>query len=185
MAFVGHYEAQHEWERYKPTETMWVSAEIWDDSAKLYRSQIKKGGNVKCVGHLISNKWTDKNSGEERKQFRFRISRILSEKEFVDITNLLESDSTTNSRTLSTEDDSSFSTEMSGGNSIQSSTQHRTTLPSSALQKKQFSSLTKDAAISSRSTDSGASRSHYSSSQSYPTWDTLEKIPNNSNDFWQ
>jgi Single-strand binding protein family len=29
LATVGHFEMVHDWEKYKPTETMWLSAEAW------------------------------------------------------------------------------------------------------------------------------------------------------------
>jgi single-stranded DNA-binding protein len=93
MAFIGHFTAAHDWERLKPTETMWISCEVWDDMATNNKAHFHRGGRIKSVGNLISNKWVDKNTGEERKQFRYRISKILTDSEFYEVTKLLDLDS--------------------------------------------------------------------------------------------
>lgn len=93
MAFVGHFTAAHDWERLKPTETMWISCEVWDDVATKHKATIRRGSHFKSVGNLISNKWLDKSTGEERKQFRYRISKILTDSEFYEVTRLLAVDS--------------------------------------------------------------------------------------------
>lgn len=58
---------------------MWVSVELWDNEAKAQFSNIQKGQKLNGIGYLIFNKWTDKNSGEERKQFRLRLTKIVSD----------------------------------------------------------------------------------------------------------
>lgn len=85
LAVVGHFKAIHEMEAYKPTETMWLSTEVWDGVAKAAYPNIKKGSVVRGVGHLIHNKWVDKNSGEERKMFKVRMTKLLNSDEFNDI----------------------------------------------------------------------------------------------------
>ena len=79
VAIVGHYDAFHEWEKYKPTETMWFSCEAWDNDAKLGLNDgiIRKGGKLAALGTLIQNKWVDKTTGDDRKNFKFRILKFL------------------------------------------------------------------------------------------------------------
>lgn len=53
LAVVGHFKAIHDWERYKPTETMWVNAEIWDEEAKSNLMNIRKGTSFGGIGLVI------------------------------------------------------------------------------------------------------------------------------------
>jgi single-stranded DNA-binding protein len=80
LATVGHFDAQHEWERFKPTETMWLSSEIWDEEAKdaLNNGILRKGAKLAGMGTLIYNKWQDKMTGEDRKVLKTRILQILN-----------------------------------------------------------------------------------------------------------
>lgn len=110
MAFVGHFTAAHDWERLKPTETMWISCEVWDDMATKNKDLFRRGSHFKSVGNLISNKWVDKSTGEERKQFRYRISKILTDSEFYEVTKLLDLDSS---------EESSLDTRSGSGSSWQ------------------------------------------------------------------
>ena len=79
LATTGHFTAQHEWERYKPTDTMWLSSEIWDEEAKrgLNEGIIRKGAKFAGMGTLIFNKWQDKMTGEDRKILKCRILNIM------------------------------------------------------------------------------------------------------------
>jgi single-stranded DNA-binding protein len=81
IALVGHFKAAHPAEKFKPTETMWLSCEMWDDIARTNNQVTRRGARINAVGTLISSKWVDKNSGEERKQFRFRISKLVKDEE--------------------------------------------------------------------------------------------------------
>ena len=92
MAVVGHYTPVHEWERFKPTETMWINSEIWDDLAKEQIGNIRKGSKFSGIGKLIFNKWTDKISGEERKIFKSRILKVMQQDELASITESMELD---------------------------------------------------------------------------------------------
>ena len=81
LAVVGHFNPVHEWERYKPTETMWMGAEIWDDMARKHQTMITKGTPISALGYMIHNKWQDKVTGEDRKTFKLRITHILDGEE--------------------------------------------------------------------------------------------------------
>ena len=78
LAVQGHFLPQHSWEEFKPTETMWVNTEVWDDQAKKNAESFSKGSPLNAVGILIFNKWTDKTTGEDRKQFKVRITNVIS-----------------------------------------------------------------------------------------------------------
>jgi single-stranded DNA-binding protein len=56
---------------------MWMSTEVWDDEARMSIQQIRKGSPIAGIGYLIFNRWTDKNTGEERKQFKLRITKLM------------------------------------------------------------------------------------------------------------
>lgn len=77
MAVTGHFEAVHDWEKYKPAETMWLNCEVWDEEAKHQQQYLRKGVPVSALAYMIFNKWTDKTTGEEKKQYKIRITNIL------------------------------------------------------------------------------------------------------------
>lgn len=79
IATVGHFDVVHDWEMYKPTETMWLATEVWDDLAKegVNNGIIRKGGKFSGMGTLIFNKWNDKSTGEERKLNKVRILEFM------------------------------------------------------------------------------------------------------------
>ena len=77
LAVVGHYLPVHDWEKFKPTETMWISCEVWDEEAKQNHPILQKGSQIGGMGALILNKWVDKQSGEDRKMLKFRILQLM------------------------------------------------------------------------------------------------------------
>ena len=81
LAVVGHFQPLHSWEEYKPTETMWTNIEVWDDVARAHQTKLTKGSPLSGLGTLILNKWTDKNTGEERKQLKVRLTNVLGNEE--------------------------------------------------------------------------------------------------------
>eukprot|EP01032_Pedospumella_encystans_P022954 gene22954-25999_t len=90
LAVVGHFRPIHQQEQLKAAETMWLSMEMWDDLAKQYYANIKKGRPVRGVGYVIQNKWTDKDTGEERKMYKVRITKMMAAEEFDKVSELLE-----------------------------------------------------------------------------------------------
>ena len=102
LAVVGHYESVHDWEKPKVRktcfdylalliicdskslfyqqilETMWLNVEVWDEVAKNNSQKFRKGATLYGLGTLISSKWIDKTTGEERKQFKHRLLKIMS-----------------------------------------------------------------------------------------------------------
>ena len=71
----------------KHAETMWINVEVWDDVAKNNVRSFRKGAALNGLGTLLIQKWTDKASGEERKQFKHRLLKIMTPAEM----NLFES----------------------------------------------------------------------------------------------
>jgi single-stranded DNA-binding protein len=63
---------------------------MFDDAAKAALPELRKGSEVFLVGNLIHNKWVDKASGEERKQFRMRAGKLLSKEEFNSVQDIFE-----------------------------------------------------------------------------------------------
>lgn len=80
IAVQGHFQPVHDWEKTKNTETMWISAEAWDDEAKKVQA-YSKGSKFAGMGTLLFNKWKDKVTGEERKMFKMRVLKVMSEEE--------------------------------------------------------------------------------------------------------
>ena len=62
-------------------ETMWVNVEVWDEVAKSNSENFRKGATLHGLGTLIFSKWIDKTTGEERKQFKHRLLKILTAEE--------------------------------------------------------------------------------------------------------
>lgn len=85
LAVTGHFAPMHDWELYKPTETMWLSSEVWDTQAKNNQANFKKGAPVCGIGYLIFNTWKDKVTGEDRKLFKMRFTNILTPEEMDEI----------------------------------------------------------------------------------------------------
>ena len=62
----------------KHAETMWINVEVWDDVAKTNAKDFRKGSTLNGLGTLLILKWTDKDSGEERKQFKYRLLKVMT-----------------------------------------------------------------------------------------------------------
>lgn len=67
--------------REQMLETMWVNVEVWDEVAKSNSRKFRKGATLHGLGTLIFSKWIDKGTGEERKQFKHRLLKIMSAEE--------------------------------------------------------------------------------------------------------
>jgi single-stranded DNA-binding protein len=68
---------------------MWLPCEVFNDLARDNIELLKKGLRIHVMGTLLFNKWIDKNTGEDRKQFRFRIQRFIPESQFLQISQIL------------------------------------------------------------------------------------------------
>ena len=60
---------------------MWIGVEAWDETAKGIYLDYSKGSKLAGVGLLLHNKWKDKATGEDRKQFKLRLTKVVSEDE--------------------------------------------------------------------------------------------------------
>ncbi len=67
-----------------------MSMEMWDDLAKKNYANIKKGRPVRGLGYVIQNKWTDKDTGEERKMYKVRITKMMAAEDFDKVSELFE-----------------------------------------------------------------------------------------------
>lgn len=115
LAVVGHFKAIHELEYFKPAEAMWISVELWDELARQNAVQYTKGSMIYGVGYMVQNKWIDKLSGEERKMYKMRLTKTMSNEEFSHVTSIFEDtvkDSEHNERSrVIADSDSAFSVE--------------------------------------------------------------------------
>jgi single-stranded DNA-binding protein len=68
---------------------MWLPCEVFNDLARDNIELLKKGLRIHVMGTLLFNKWIDKSTGEDRKQFRFRIQRFIPESQFLQISQIL------------------------------------------------------------------------------------------------
>lgn len=89
LALTGHFSALHERERYSPTETSWIPSEVWDDIAKYNHKLLQKGARLQAVGVLKTDRWVDKGSGEERRKNIMRITKLLTDEEFLQLADIL------------------------------------------------------------------------------------------------
>lgn len=89
LALTGHFSALHERERYSPTETSWIPSEVWDDTAKYNHKLLQKGARLQAVGVLKTDRWVDKTSGEERRKNIMRITKLLTDVEFLQLAAIL------------------------------------------------------------------------------------------------
>jgi single-strand DNA-binding protein len=56
--------------RKRDSEPLWVKVEIWGKPAQVAADYVKKGGLVGVSGEIDLDVWTDRNTGEERKQLK-------------------------------------------------------------------------------------------------------------------
>lgn len=110
LAVVGHFAAVHEWEKFKPTETMWIQVEVWDELAKKNFELLQKGRRVSGIGALIHQKWIDKSTGDERKQFKLRLLKLIPSSELTELMDTV--DDTKAFPQLSMAESSSFSSDL-------------------------------------------------------------------------
>lgn len=89
LALTGHFSALHEREKYSPTETSWIPSEVWDDVAKYNHRLLQKGARLHAVGVLKTDRWVDKGSGEERRKNIMRITKLLTDEEFLQLAGML------------------------------------------------------------------------------------------------
>ena len=92
LAVVGHFSPIHDWERLRPSETMWIGVEAWDELAKGVSLNYTKGSKLAGVALLLHNKWKDKVTGEDRKQFKLRLTKVMSEEDLREMVGDLELD---------------------------------------------------------------------------------------------
>ncbi|MBC8162297.1 MAG: single-stranded DNA-binding protein [Roseiflexaceae bacterium] len=58
-------------------ETDWLPVEVWDRTAELCGQYLHKGSRVRVAGHLESQSWEDKKTGERRFKLLVRAEDVL------------------------------------------------------------------------------------------------------------
>ncbi len=62
----------------------WFDLEIWDKTAEIAKSYVRKGSLIGISGSLKFNRWTDRNTGDERQKpvvFVDRLELLSSRKD--------------------------------------------------------------------------------------------------------
>ena len=62
--------------RSRNEEPDWFNLEIWGKQAQVAADYVKKGSLIGIVGSLKLDKWTDRNTGEERTKPVVRVDRL-------------------------------------------------------------------------------------------------------------
>lgn len=69
---------------------MWLPCEIIDDSALKFKHLIVKGSQITCIGSVVTSKWIDKNTNEERKKFLMKVENILTQDQFQNVLSTIQ-----------------------------------------------------------------------------------------------
>lgn len=54
----------------------WFDLQIWGKTAQVAIDYVKKGSQIAVTGRLITERWTDRNTGERRKKFVVSVERL-------------------------------------------------------------------------------------------------------------
>jgi single-strand DNA-binding protein len=57
-------------------ETEWFSLSIWGKQAQVAADYVRKGGLIAVTGTVITDKWTDKKTGEEKSRMKVNVSDL-------------------------------------------------------------------------------------------------------------
>lgn len=55
---------------------LWFNLEVWGKQAQVAADYVRKGSLIGVVGSLKEDKWTDRQSGEERKKLVVNVQRL-------------------------------------------------------------------------------------------------------------
>lgn len=58
-------------------EVCYIDASVWNQEARLAEKYLKKGSAVTIDGALKQEKWTDRNTGQERSKHVLQVSNIM------------------------------------------------------------------------------------------------------------
>jgi single-strand DNA-binding protein len=62
---------------YRPEDDFWVNLKAWGKQAELIANYVKKGSRIIVSARMGEEKWTDRESGKERKKSAFTINDIM------------------------------------------------------------------------------------------------------------
>jgi len=62
--------------RSRDDEPDWFNLEIWGKQAQVAADYVKKGSQLGIIGSFKLDRWTDRNSGEERSKPVVRVDRL-------------------------------------------------------------------------------------------------------------
>lgn len=61
---------------YKSDTPLWFDLELWSNMAQVAANHVKKGSTIGVSGELVFDRWTDRNTGEERYKPIIRCSNL-------------------------------------------------------------------------------------------------------------
>ena len=62
--------------RSRDDEPAWFNLEIWGKQAQVAADYVKRGSQLGSIGSFKLDRWTDRNSGEERSKPVVRVDRL-------------------------------------------------------------------------------------------------------------
>ena len=62
---------------YKPEDDFWANLKAWDKKAELIANSVKKGSHIIVSGKMTEEKWTDRESGKERRKSVLNVDQII------------------------------------------------------------------------------------------------------------
>lgn len=62
--------------RVKDGDTEWFSCEAWGKTAQTVGDYVTKGTRVGITGHVFTEKWTDKQTGQPRSRMVIKVDRL-------------------------------------------------------------------------------------------------------------
>jgi single-strand DNA-binding protein len=54
----------------------WFNLQIWGKQAQVAADYVKKGSQIAVTGRMTTERWTDRNTGEERQKFVVAVDRL-------------------------------------------------------------------------------------------------------------
>ena len=62
--------------RGRDAETEWFNLQVWGKQAQVAADYVRKGGLVGVTGYVKTDKWTDKNTGEQKQKMVVNVERL-------------------------------------------------------------------------------------------------------------
>ena len=61
---------------YVPNGGFWLTGSIWDQRAEACVEHLQRGARVHVIGELVQDTWTDRETGDERSEFKLNLDAV-------------------------------------------------------------------------------------------------------------